>query len=313
LELWPSGFLVEVPLNVESVLLQACYEGLAFGLVTIGIYITFRVLSFPDLSVDGTFPLGAATAGVLIVKGIDPFAATLAGLGAGLGAGFITGLLNTKLRIAALLAGILMMVGLYSVNLRIMGKANVPLLRETTVFDVAGDFLGLSGRTLSITVMLVVVLVVLVILYWFLRTEIGLALRATGDNEQMVRSLGADTDKAILLGCAISNGLVALAGALVAQNWGFADVGIGIGMIVMGLAALIIGEGLFRPRGIAWILLACLGGTFVYRLFLGIALELGMRPGDLKMITTALVIFVLAIPYIRKKLRREWVPPAVRW
>jgi len=300
-------------LDVDNVLLQACYEGLVFGLVTIGIYITFRVLSFPDLSVDGTFPLGAATAAVLIVKGIDPFAATLAGLGAGLCAGFITGLLNTKLRISALLAGILMMVGLYSVNLRIMGKSNVPLLRETTVFDIVGDFLGISGRSLSIIVVLVVVLVVLVILYWFLRTEVGLALRATGDNEQMVRSLGADTDKAILLGCAISNGLVALAGALVAQNWGFADVGIGIGMIVMGLAALIIGEGVFRPRGIAWVLLASLGGTFVYRLFLGIALELGMRPGDLKMITAALVIFVLAIPYIRKRIRREWVPPAVRW
>lgn len=300
-------------MDVDNVLLQACYEGLVFGLVTIGIYITFRVLSFPDLSVDGTFPLGAATAAVLIVKGIDPFAATLAGLGAGLCAGFITGLLNTKLRISALLAGILMMVGLYSVNLRIMGKSNVPLLRETTVFDIVGDFLGISGRSLSIIVVLVVVLVVLVILYWFLRTEVGLALRATGDNEQMVRSLGADTDKAILLGCAISNGLVALAGALVAQNWGFADVGIGIGMIVMGLAALIIGEGVFRPRGIAWVLLASLGGTFVYRLFLGIALELGMRPGDLKMITAALVIFVLAIPYIRKRIRREWVPPAVRW
>lgn len=301
-------------MDVGNILLQACYEGLVFGLVTIGIYITFRVLSFPDLSVDGTFPLGAATAAVLIhVKGIDPFAATLAGFGAGLGAGFITGLLNTKLRISALLAGILMMVGLYSVNLRIMGRANIPLLRDTTVFDIAGDFLGISGKALSITVVLVVVFVVLAVLYWFLRTEIGLALRATGDNEQMVRSLGGDTDKAILLGCSISNGLVALSGALVAQDWGFADVGIGIGMIVMGLAALIIGEGILRPRGIAWVLLACLGGTFIYRLFLGIALELGMAPGDLKLITAALVIFVLAIPYIRKKIRHEWVPPAVRW
>ena len=301
-------------MDVGNVLLQACYEGLVFGLITIGIYITFRVLSFPDLSVDGTFPLGGAVAAVAIVRwDANPFAATLAGFGAGLCAGFVTGFLNTKLRISALLAGILMMVGLYSVNLRIMDRANIPLLRETTVFDIAGDILGLSGKTLSITVVLIVVLVVLVILYWFLRTEIGLALRATGDNEQMVRSLGADTNKAILLGCSISNGLVALAGALVAQNWGFSDVGMGMGMIVMGLAALIIGEGLFRARGIAWILLACLGGTFMYRLFIGIALRLGMRPGDLKMITAALVIVVLGIPYIRKKIRREWVPPAVRW
>ena len=298
---------------VSSVLSIACYEGLVFGLVTIGVYLTFRVLSFPDLSVDGTFPLGGAVAAVLIVKGIDPFAATLAGFGAGLCAGFVTGLLNTKLRITALLAGILMMVGLYSVNLRIMSGANISLLRERTTFDVIGDLLGLSGMTLSIIFVLMVVFIVFVVLNWFLRTEIGLALRATGDNEQMVRSLGADTDKAVLLGCAISNGLVALAGALVAQKQGFSDVGMGIGMIVMGLAALIIGEGLFRPRGIAWVLLACLGGTFAYRLFISIALRLGMAPGDLKMITAALVILALGIPYIRKKMRHEWVPPAVRW
>ena len=298
---------------VSSVLSIACYEGLVFGLVTIGVYLTFRVLSFPDLSVDGTFPLGGAVAAVLIVKGIDPFAATLAGFGAGLCAGFVTGLLNTKLRITALLAGILMMVGLYSVNLRIMSGANISLLRERTTFDVIGDLLGLSGMTLSIIFVLMVVFIVFVVLNWFLRTEVGLALRATGDNEQMVRSLGADTDKAVLLGCAISNGLVALAGALVAQKQGFSDVGMGIGMIVMGLAALIIGEGLFRPRGIAWVLLACLGGTFAYRLFISIALRLGMAPGDLKLITAALVIFVLGIPYIRKRIRREWIPPAVRW
>ncbi len=298
---------------VSSVLSIACYEGLVFGLVTIGVYLTFRVLSFPDLSVDGTFPLGGAVAAVLIVKGIDPFAATLAGFGAGLCAGFVTGLLNTKLRITALLAGILMMVGLYSVNLRIMSGANISLLRERTTFDVIGDLLGLSGMTLSIIFVLMVVFIVFVVLNWFLRTEVGLALRATGDNEQMVRSLGADTDKAVLLGCAISNGLVALAGALVAQKQGFSDVGMGIGMIVMGLAALIIGEGLFRPRGIAWVLLACLGGTFAYRLFISIALRLGMAPGDLKMITAALVILALGIPYIRKKMRHEWVPPAVRW
>ena len=299
---------------VSSVLSIACYEGLVFGLVTIGVYLTFRVLAFPDLSVDGTFPLGGAIAAVLIAeRGINPFIATLGAFGAGLCAGLVTGLLNTKLRITALLAGILMMVGLYSVNLRIMSGANIPLLRERTAFDVMGDLLGLSGMTLSIIFVLMVVFLVLVVLNWFLRTEIGLALRATGDNEQMVRGLGGDTDKTILLGCAISNGLVALAGALVAQKQGFSDVGMGIGMIVMGLAALIIGEGLFRPRGIAWVLLVCLGGTFAYRLFISIALRLGMAPGDLKMITAALVIVALGIPYIRKKIRREWVPPAVRW
>jgi len=299
---------------VGSVLSVACYEGLVFGLVTIGIYFTFRVLAFPDLSVDGTFPLGGAVVAVLIVRGLNPFVATLAAFGAGSCAGLITGLLNTKLRISALLAGILMMVGLYSINLRIMGGANVPLLREVTSFDIVGQLLGLKGGMgLSISLVLMVTLIFFVTLNWFLRTEIGLALRATGDNEQMVRSLGADTNKAVLLGCSISNGLVALSGALVAQNQGFSDVRMGIGMIVMGLAALIIGEGLVRPRGITLVLLACLGGTFVYRLFLTIALRLGLPPGDLKMVTALLVIVALGIPYIRKKARHEWLPPAARW
>lgn len=304
--------------TVANVLSNACYEGLLFGLVAIGVYLTFRVLAFPDLSVDGTFPLGGATAAVLIVRGMNPFVATLGALAAGLCAGLVTGLLNTKLRLSALLAGILVMVGLYSVNLRIMSGANISLLRERNTFNVIGDLLGLETGDviLKIIVALMVVLIVFILLNWFLRTEIGLALRATGDNEQMVRSLGADTDKAVLLGCTISNGLVALAGALVVQNQGFSDVGMGIGMIVMALAAVIIGEGLFHPRGITWILLACLGGTFVYRLFIIVVLRWGSHihidPGNLKMITAVLVILALGIPYVRKRLRHEWVPPAAR-
>jgi putative ABC transport system permease protein len=296
-----------------NVLSEACYEGLVFGLVAIGVYLTFRVLSFPDLTVEGSFPLGGAAAAILIVNGVNPFWATLAALGAGLCAGLLTGLLNTKLRITALLAGILVGVALYSVNLRIMGGANIPLLRRITIFDKLGGLLGLHGVELSIVVVLIVVVIIFLFLYWFLRTEIGLMLRATGDNEQMVRSLGGDTNKAVLLGCSISNGLVALSGALVAQNQGFSDVGMGIGMIVIGLAALIIGEALFRARGIAWVLLACLGGAFVYRLFLIVALRLGMNPGDLKMITAVLVVLVLGIPFILKKVRGEWLPPAARW
>ena len=300
--------------NLDSIFYMSCYEGLAFGLVAIGVYLTFRALAFPDLSVDGTFPLGGAVAAVLIAHhGFNPFVATLAAIGAGLCAGILTGALNAKLRISALLAGILMMVGLYSINLRIMGGANVSLLQERTIFHVAEDYLGLDGIALSIVTVLVAVIVVFVILNWFLRTDLGLALRATGDNEQMVRSLGTDTDKTVILGCAISNGLVALAGALVAQNQRFSDVGMGIGMIVMGLATVIIGEGLLRPRGIAWILLACLVGTFVYRLLINFALRINwIEPGDLKLITAGLVILVLALPYIRKRIRGEWVPPAVR-
>jgi len=299
---------------VGHVLSFSVYEGLVFGFVAIGVYLTFRVLGFPDLTVDGSFALGAAVAAVLIANGVNPFLATLAALGAGLCAGLATSLLNTKLRIPALLAGILMMVGLYSINLRVMGGANVSLLRQVTIFALTSQFLGLETRiAYSLLVAGALAVIVFFILNWFLRTEIGLALRATGDNEQMVRGAGADTDKTTILGVSVSNGLVAFSGAIVAQGQGFADVGMGIGMIVMGLASVIIGEALFRPKGVARLLLAALGGAFVYRLVISVALRMGMRPGDLKLITAVLVIIALAVPYLQKKIRREWQPPAAKW
>ena len=289
------------------------YEGLAYGLVAVGVYLTFRVLAFPDLTVDGSFPLGGAVAAVLIINGVNPWLATIAALAAGMCAGLITSLLNTRLRINALLAGILMMVALYSINLMIMGRSNIPLLREVTVFDQAAQFFGADANlTFAIIFMAALVTITLAVLNWFLRTDSGLALRATGNNEQMVRGLGGDTNLTIILGVSISNGLVALAGALIAQNQGFSDVGMGIGMIVLGLASVIIGEGIFRPRGITTVILAVVGGAFAYRLFLGIALRLGLPPTDLKLVTAVLVVVVLAIPFIRKKLRHEWVPPSVR-
>ncbi|HEY4711355.1 MAG TPA: ABC transporter permease [Dehalococcoidia bacterium] len=299
---------------LNYVLPFSLYEGLVFGFVAIGVYLTFRVLGFPDLTVDGSFTLGAAVTAVLIVKGVNPFLATLAALGAGLCAGLATSLLNTKLRIPALLAGILVMVALYSINLRIMGGANVSLLREVTIFDQVSELLGVGARIVrSLIVAGVLAVIVFFILNWFLRTEIGLALRATGDNEQMVRGFGVNTDMTTILGVSIANGLVALGGAVVAQGQGFADVGMGIGMIVMGLASVIIGEALFRPKGVARLLLAVLGGTFIYRLLISVALRLGMAPGDLKLITAILVIIALAVPYLQKKVQREWLPPAPRW
>jgi len=291
------------------------YEGLAFGFVTIGVYLTFRVLAFPDLTVDGSFALGGAVAAVLIVNGVNPFLATLAALGAGLCAGLATSLLNTKLKIPALLASILVMVGLYSINLRVMmGRPNLPLLREVTIFSLASQLLGLEtsiAYKLVVTGLLAVI--VFLALNWFLRTEIGLALRATGDNEQMVRGAGVDTDKTTILGVSIANGLVAFSGGVVAQGQGFSDVGMGIGMIIMGLASVIIGEALFRPKGVARLLLAALGGTFVYRLVISVALRMGMRATDLKLITAVIVIIAMAIPYLQKKIRGEWMPPAPRW
>lgn len=298
---------------VINLLSVSLYEGLAYGFVTLGVYITFRVLAFPDLTVDGSFPLGGAVAATLIVSGVNPWLATLVAFIAGICAGLITSLLNTKLRINALLAGILMMVSLYSINLAIMGRSNVSVLREATVFKQTAQLFGIKPTTtLSIIFMVVLAIVILGILNWFLRTEIGLALRATGDNGQMVRGLGVSTDMTTIIGVSLSNGLVALAGGLIAQKQGFSDVGMGIGMIVMGLASVIIGERLFRPRGVTTILFAVIGGSLVYRLFLGIALRLGLPPNNLKLITALLVIIALAIPYIQKKVRGEWMPPAAR-
>jgi len=272
------------------------------------------VLAFPDLTVDGSFVLGAAVVAVLIINGVNPFLATLAAIGAGLCAGLATSLLNTKLRIPALLASILVMVGLYSVNLRIMGRPNLALLREVTIFSLASQLPGLETRLVyQLVVVAVLAVMVFFILNWFLRTEIGLALRATGDNEQMVRGAGVDTDKTTILGVSIANGLVAFSGGVVAQAQGFVDVNMGIGMIIIGLASVIIGEALFRPRGVARLLLAALGGAFVYRLVISIALRAGMDPGDLKLITAVIVIIALSVPYLQKRIRREWLPPAPRW
>ena len=298
---------------VIGILNTSISEGLVFGFVTIGVFLTFRVLAFPDLTVDGSFVVGGSIAAVMIVAGCNPFLATIAAFIGGLIAGSITGLLNTKLRLSALLAGILMMVGLYSVNLLIMGRPNTPMLRSITIFDsIAGWFGTTRSMILVIIAFAVIAFIVFIILNWFLHTETGLALRASGDNERMVRGLGSDTDKNVVMGCALSNGLVALSGALVAQNQQFCDVNMGIGMIVMGLAAVIIGEAVIRPRGIMSILGACFAGTFLYRLFITVALRLGLAPGNLKLITALLIIIALAIPYIQKKLRHEWMPPAAR-
>ena len=299
---------------IGSIAASAVSDTLVYLLVALGVFLTLRVLIFPDLTVDGSFVTGGSIAALMISSGCDPFLGTLAAIAGGLGCGLVTGLLNTKLRINALLSGILMMVALYSVNLMIMGRPNIPLLRSMTIFRSVAHFLGTTkSTTLIIGVLVVITVIVLIILNWFLHTEIGLALRATGDNEQMVRSVGSDTDKNILIGCAISNGLVALSGALVAQWHGFCDVNMGIGMIVMGLACVILGEALFHPHGVATMLLAAVVGTFLYRLFIILALRVGLPPGNLKLITALLVIVALGIPYMRKMIRHEWVPPAARF
>ena len=297
-------------INILSVSL---YEGLAYGLLTIGFFITFRVLDFPDLTMEGSFPMGGAVAAALIVyAGWNPFLATFGAVIVGTFTGFITGFINTKLRVTALLSGILMMVGLYSVNLKIMSGPNIALLRHDTVFDLIGNVTGLSKMYLAVVVAGAFALTCLFLLNWFLHTEIGLALRASGDNEQMVRGVGADTDKNILIGCGIANGMIALTGAIVAQYQGFTDVSMGIGIIVTALASAIIGNAIFRPKSVIGMLLACFGGSFLFRLILTLALRLGMPPGDLRLITSLMVLIALTIPLFQKMARGEWVPPAPR-
>jgi putative ABC transport system permease protein len=272
-------------------------QGLAYALLALAVYLSFRTLNFPDLTVDGSFPLGGAVAAVLMDGGGDPFVATLAAVGAGLAAGTFTGLLNTKLKINALLSGILTMIGLYSINLAIMGRSNISLLRIDTVFDKIANVFGVTtSTTLVILSLAVLVTIIIIILARFLHTNMGLAIRATGDNSQMIRGLGVDTDKTKIIGLSLSNGLVALSGALVAQDQGFTDVGMGIGMIIIGLASVIIGESLFRPKTVTWTLVSVAGGSIVYRLFVAVALRLGMAPGMLKLVTALLVIAVLAAP-----------------
>jgi len=275
-------------------------QGLAYALVALGIALTFRVLSFPDLTVDGSFPLGGAVAARLIVEGVNPPLAAAAALAAGFAAGCLTGLFNTRLKINSLLAGILMMTILYSVNLRIMGRANIPLLTVSTIFTPMEN-LSISRDWPVIGFFFVIAVAFKILTDLFLHTEYGLALRAVGDNEQMIRSLGVNTDTATVLGLGLSNALVALAGALVAQDQGFSDVGMGIGMIVAGLASIIIGEAMIKPRSVFRLTLAALVGSVIYRFIIALGLRFGLAPTDLKLATGLMVVLALGVPSLRGK------------
>lgn len=288
-------------------LLGAVEIGLIFSLVALGVFISFRLLRFPDLTVDGSFPLGGAVCAILISTGTNPWLATLAGTAAGAVAGLITGWLNVRLKIMDLLASILMMIGLYSVNLRIMGGPNVPLINETTLFTL------LQPDSVADYVMRPVILFVIVVLAklgldWFFATERGLAIRATGSNARMARSQGVNTGAMILLGMAISNGLVGLAGALFVQTQGGSDISMGIGTIVIGLAAVIVGESILPSRRIVWATLAVVVGAIVYRFFIAAALNsdfIGLKAQDLNLVTALLVTVALVIPQLKRKLAQR--------
>lgn len=281
-----------------EVLKGAVSLGILWGIMTIGVYITYRILSIADLTVEGSITLGAAIAAQAITKGINPYGATFLALLGGMVAGLATGLLHTELKIPALLSGILTMIALYSINLRVMGKANISLLRLENVYTFFEN-LGLEDTWAVIALGFLSVMFIIGLLYWFFGTEIGCAIRATGNNPYMVRAQGINTDVTILLGLIISNGLVALSGALIAQNQAFADVQMGSGSIVIGLASVIIGEVLFGKKNFFTRLLSLAFGAITYRLIIAFVLKLGMHSNDLKLFTAITVAVALALPIIK--------------
>nr|WP_275100816.1 ABC transporter permease [Paenibacillus dendritiformis] len=269
--------------------------GVIYALMALGVYLTFRILDFPDLTVDGSFATGGAVAALMITSGYSPLLATLGALLAGCAAGTVTGLLHTKGKINTLLSGIISMIALYSINLRIMGKANTPLLGETTLFTQLDSFLSSLQPLAILAAVGIFVLLIKWAIDWFLDTEIGLAIRATGDNAKMIRSLSANTDNMKIIGLSLSNGLVALSGALIAQYQEFADVSMGIGIIIIGLASVIMGEAVFGHASIRRATFAVIGGAIVYRLIIMLALRIGLDPNDLKLLTAAIVVAALVM------------------
>lgn len=285
-------------------LLGALEIGLIFSLVALGVFISFRLLRFPDLTVDGSFPLGGAVCATLISMGVDPFVSTVAATFAGALAGLVTGWLNVRLRIMDLLASILMMIALYSINLRIMGKPNVPLITEPTVFTVLQPD-WISDYVARPLILLVVVIIAKLLLDWYFSTQSGLAMRATGSNGRMARAQGVNTGAKILGGMALSNALVGLAGALFAQTQGGADISMGIGTIVIGLAAVIVGESILPSRRLVLCTLAVIIGAIVYRFFIALALNsdfIGLKAQDLNLVTALLVTIALVIPMLKRRL-----------
>lgn len=269
-----------------EVILNALEQGLLFALVAMGVYITYKILDFPDLSVDGTFPLGASISAAMLVQGINPWITILAATLGGACAGAVTGFLHVKLKISNLMSGILVMMGLYSINLRIMGKSNIPLFNTNYIFK--------NSAINSIFIILAIVILIKVILDLFLKTKTGFLLVAVGDNEQVVSSLGVNKNIVKVLGLSISNALVALSGALTAQNQGFSDITMGTGIVVMGLAAVIIGTSIFGKLSIIKVTTLSIFGAIIYKLVVAVALWMKLNPNDLKILTAILVAIALA-------------------
>lgn len=275
-------------------------QGLLWGILALGLYLSFRILNFPDMTVEGTFPFGAAVCVTALIHGASPLLATLFSFIAGMITGAVTGLLYTKGRIPILLAGILTMTGVYSVNLRILGKANVGLLNHATLLTNA-FFNKLPANFPTIILGSIFAIVIVVLLSLFLNTDLGQAFIATGDNENMARSLGINTDNMKILGLMVSNGLIGLAGGLLAQNGGYADVNMGIGTMVIGLAAIIIGEVVYGNLSLTGRLVAVVIGSILYRLVLLLVLQLGFSTNDFKLISAIILAICLMLPLFQEK------------
>ena len=281
----------------------AASQGIIWGIMTLGVYITFKVLDFPDLTVDGSFALGGAVSAILISNGMNPFITLIFSFLAGSLAGLATGILNTKLQIPGILAGILTMIALYSINIRVMGgRPNIPLLGMATSLTIIQNILSLSKVMSDLLVGFVFSLFIVFIMYWFFGTEMGCAIRATGNNEKMIRALGVDTNIMKTIGLMISNALVSLSGGLVTQSQGYADVGMGTGTIVVGLASVIIGEVIFGNRfNFLYKLFSIVMGSIIYRIIIAIVLQLGLKATDLKLLTAIIVAIALSVPVLNKK------------
>jgi len=280
--------------------LQGSIElGTIYAIMALGVFVSFRTLNIPDLTVDGSFTLGAAISAVLCLSGQPAMGLAVAFVGGGL-AGCVTALCHTKLKIQALLAGILVMLALYSINLNVMSnRANIPLINQETIFSL---FQGTPAEDYSgILIPSIILLLILVLLFLFLNTRLGFVLRATGDNAHMVRAIGVNTDTTILLGLALANGLVALSGALIAQHQSFVDISMGIGMVVIGLASVIIGEVIFGVKSLFRRLVAVILGAIVYRLVIAVAMEMGMPSIDLKLVSALIVALALSMPVIKNR------------
>jgi len=303
-----------------TLLIGSITIGLVLALLALGIFISFRIFDFPDITAEGSFTFGAAITASLIVAGTNPVMASILAFVGGLLAGSATGLIHTKFKINPLLSGILVMTALYSVNLHVMGKSNVPLLSQNTLFTWAENFsTSVSGKDAMINLIgwsvsvkdlwilffcLLLIVFFSLILLWFFKTNLGTAMRATGDNDQMIRALGVNTNVMIVFGVALSNGFIALSGSMLAQFQGFADVQMGIGMMVWGLASVIIGEALINEKKLGLLIAGAVIGAVLFRLLVAIALRWGMNPNDLKLITAGFVFLALVLPGFMNKTKK---------